>query len=181
MIIFACIGVTGLFGSDQENAKSINTLIKQVYKEKMQNFVKFNCKEKRGQILNYYNRYFTNETALSLTNLVEYGMYGKDKFNEGAFAGDPRYSDKVRTGDPDDPWMHDEYRVVKKIVFLVPVVTGNEAVVKVDSLVESNDNLTMRSEFHLVKITNYWRIDNIIWGPEGTFEEKSTQGLSRIK
>jgi len=176
--LFACIGVTSLFGGDQDTVKSINALIHQVYKEKMKNFDKFNCKETRSQILNYYDKYFTQATALYLTNLVE---YGKNKFNEGAFAQDPRYSDEVSSREPDDPWMHDEYRVIKKITFLVPIITGSKSVAQVDTIVESNNGRMMRSEFHLIKVGNNWKIGNIIWGSRGAFDEKSTQALSSIK
>jgi len=178
IVLFVCLGASGLLGNDLVASKPISALIHHVYNEKMQIFIKFNCKENRGHILSYYNKYFTQDTSVYLTNLVE---NGKAKFNGGAFAEDPRYSDAVRTNEPDDPWMHDQYRIVKKIVFLPPVINANKAVAQVDSLVQSNEGQIMRSEFHLIKIDNNWKIDNIIWGPKGEFEENSTQGLSSIK
>jgi hypothetical protein len=160
--------------NDGEEAQKINKLTKAVYEETTKDFAKYECKESRGAILAYYKKYFTNEMALRLTNDAE-------KY-KNVFDNDPRYTDSVSTDDVDDgSSVADEYRVVKSIKFLPPVISGKKAVACVDHLLESDDGRVKRTEFHLIKTPKGWKIDNIIWGAKGAFEEPTTQGLSSIK
>lgn len=160
-----------------DDSGAIMSLIQSVYKEKSLHFVKLQQNKNYNQVLKYYNKYFTADLAELITKAVNGVNIRPGDFLSGE---DPRYSDSLLTGDPEEPFYGDQDRKIEKMTFNNPIITRDTAYVYVDSIVASKYGLEMRTKFYLVKSQTGWKISNITWGPKGNFEENTTQGLRTI-
>jgi len=176
-LIMLCLGFTTTAYSDSspKYGAEVVSLVKSLYKQDTKTFLRIEIKEPISATVNYYQRFFTLETSKILTkNLTEPGVLGPFGNSE-----DPRYGDPISVI-PESDWSKSIDRKVAKTSFHNPLFINNQATLTVDTLIKDS-NEECRSVYNLIRTESGWKIDDITWGPKGTFEEGFNMGLQSIR